>query len=437
MTPDSTIDAGEASRFGEVSRRYAWVVFALTFGLLLSDYMSRQVLNAVFPLLKADWRLTDTQLGSLGGAVALMVGLLTLPLSLLADRWGRVRSLALMAGLWSLATLGCGLARSYEQMFAARLCVGVGEAAYGSVGLAVALSVFPPSMRATITGAFMAGGVFGSVLGMSIGGSIAQHFGWRWGFADIALIGLALGAVFPLIVREQRTPKARPGRAALPARAELAALASELFGSRALAFTYVASGLQLLVMGAMVGWMPSFLNREYGLSTGKAAAGAAVFVLIGAVGMIVCGRVADRLGRRDGTLKPALAALYCVATFGLLGLAFWAPHGPVQLALIGLGMFCAAGSTGPAGAITADLTRVGVHGTAFAVLTLINNLLGLAPGPVLAGVIADHAGLLTAFRVIPLISAASAAVFWLARRHYATDLAARTRAVSLAVGGGR
>ncbi|MGH8486945.1 MAG: MFS transporter, partial [Pseudomonas sp.] len=87
-----------------VPRAYAWVVFALTFGLLISDYMSRQVLNAVFPLLKSEWALSDSQLGLLSGIVALMVGLLTFPLSLLADRWGRVRSLAIMAGLWSVAT---------------------------------------------------------------------------------------------------------------------------------------------------------------------------------------------------------------------------------------------------------------------------------------------------------------------------------------------
>src|SRR6185503_331898 len=67
-----------------VSRTYAWIIFALIFGLLLSDYMSRQVLNAVFPLLKAEWRLSDTQLGSLAGVVSLMVGLLTVPLSLVA-----------------------------------------------------------------------------------------------------------------------------------------------------------------------------------------------------------------------------------------------------------------------------------------------------------------------------------------------------------------
>src|SRR6478736_10527445 len=89
--------------------KYAWVVFALTFGLLISDYMTRQVLNAVFPLLKSEWSLSDGQLGLLSGVVAIMVGLLTFPLSLIADRWGRVKSLTAMAVLWSLATLLCAV----------------------------------------------------------------------------------------------------------------------------------------------------------------------------------------------------------------------------------------------------------------------------------------------------------------------------------------
>ena len=82
--------AGELTKTESNVRVYAWVVFALTVGLLLSDYMSRQVLNAVFPLLKTTWNLSDTQLGSLSSVVALMVGVLTFPLSVLADRWGRV-----------------------------------------------------------------------------------------------------------------------------------------------------------------------------------------------------------------------------------------------------------------------------------------------------------------------------------------------------------
>ena len=113
--------------------------------------MSRQVLAAVFPLLKAQWALTDSQLGTLGGVVALMVGLLTFPLSLLADRVGRARSVAAMALTWSVATLACGLAASYGQLLFARLVLGVGEAAYGSVGLAVVFTYFPRTMRATIT----------------------------------------------------------------------------------------------------------------------------------------------------------------------------------------------------------------------------------------------------------------------------------------------
>jgi len=77
---------GDVSTTQKEVPAYAWVVFVLTVGLLLSDYMSRQVLNAVFPMLKATWHLSDTRLGSLSSVVALMVGLLTFPLSVFADR---------------------------------------------------------------------------------------------------------------------------------------------------------------------------------------------------------------------------------------------------------------------------------------------------------------------------------------------------------------
>ncbi len=102
-----------------------------------------------------------------------------------------------MAVLWSLATLACAVSRNYQEMFVARLLVGVGEAAYGSVGIAVVLSVFPRHLRATVTSAFMAGGMFGSVLGMGLGGVLADHFGWRGSFAGMAILGLVLAAVYP------------------------------------------------------------------------------------------------------------------------------------------------------------------------------------------------------------------------------------------------
>src|SRR5258707_95851 len=112
--------------------------------------MSRQVLNAVFPFIKSAWNLSDTKLGSLSSVVALMVGMLTFPLSVLADRWGRVKSIALMAALWSLATLGCAISTTYGEMLFARACVGIGEAAYGSVGIALVLSSFPRTLEEAV-----------------------------------------------------------------------------------------------------------------------------------------------------------------------------------------------------------------------------------------------------------------------------------------------
>lgn len=406
-----------------IPRRYAWVVFALTFGLLISDYMSRQVLNAVFPLLKGEWALSDSQLGLLSGIVALMVGLLTFPLSLLADRFGRVRSLALMALLWSLATLGCGLAQHYEQMFVARFLVGVGEAAYGSVGIAVVLSVFPKHMRATLTSAFMAGGMFGSVLGMALGGGIAAHLGWRWAFIGMALFGLLLAVVYPLLVKEARVSPKRFASAARQAADQAAQPMRSLYRSRSVIAAYVGSGLQLFVGGTVIVWMPSYLNRYYAMPTDKAGALAGVIVLCSGVGMILCGMLSDRLCRNAPQHKIALAIAYCLGSCLLLSLAFALSPGPWQLLLIGLGMLVATGTTGPSGAMVANLTHYSVHGTAFATLTLANNLLGLAPGPFLTGRLSDLLGLQAAFQLVPLVSIAAAAVFFYARCHYLADLA--------------
>ncbi|MGQ7958581.1 MFS transporter [Pseudomonas sp. SP16.1] len=406
-----------------IPRRYAWIVFALTFGLLISDYMSRQVLNAVFPSLKAEWALSDTQLGLLSGIVALMVGLLTFPLSLLADRFGRIKSLTLMAVVWSLATLGCAVAENYQQMFVARFLVGVGEAAYGSVGIAVVVSVFPRDMRATLSGAFISGGMFGSVLGMALGGVMAQHFGWRWAFAGMALFGLALALLYPIIVRESRIAPQRVASAAGVAAQKVGRPLRTLYSSRSVLCAYVASGLQLFVGGTVIVWMPSYLNRFYGMSTDKAGAVAAIIVLCSGVGMILCGMLSDRMSRQGPERKINLCMAYCLGSCLLLSLAFALPFGMPQLLLICLGMLIAAGTSGPAGAMVANLTHYKVHGTAFATLTLANNLLGLATGPLLTGKVSDLIGLDNAFQLVPLVSIGAAAVFLLAKRSYLDDMA--------------
>jgi MFS family permease len=408
-----------------VPRTYAWIVFALIFGLLLSDYMSRQVLNAVFPLLKSEWKLSDTQLGSLSGVVSLMVGLLTVPLSLVADRWGRIASLKAMALLWSLATLACGFARSYEEMFIARFVIGVGEAAYGSVGIAVILSVFPARLRSTLAGSFLAGGVFGSVLGMGIGGAVAAQLGWRWSFFVMAAFGLSLLVLFALVVTEQRVDPERRAAARAGGAGPLAFrnLLPGLFSSRSVIFAYLGNGLQLFIVGSIIAWMPSFLNREYRLPTDKASAAAAGFVLLSGIGMIVCGTLTDRLCARQPLRKFAIAVALALSTFVLLAIGFRLDPGPAQLAFLAVGTLLAAGTTGPSTAMVANVTHVSIHATAFATLSLANNLLGMAPGPIVTGALADRLGLARAFQLVPFVCLGAAAAFLVGRRYYARDLA--------------
>src|SRR4051794_11487408 len=269
---------------------FPWLVFALTFGLLLSDYMSRQVLSSVFPFLKVEWALSDTQLGALTSVVALTVGLLAVPLSLLGDRWGRSKSIVLMAAIWSLATLGSALAAGYGELMLSRVFIGVGEAAYGSVGLAVVLAVFPAYRRASFTGAFMAGGSFGSVIGVALGGTLAVQFGWRWSFGAMAILGLVLTVLYAIMVTDKKLARYKVDDLAegepLTRAGERAKLRS-LFSTPAVICAYLGSGLQLFIAGALFAWLPSYLNRAYGLPADKAAGVAAIAILFMGAGMIV------------------------------------------------------------------------------------------------------------------------------------------------------
>lgn len=404
----------------QVSRAYAWCVFALTFGLLLADYMSRQVLNAVFPLLKAQWMLTDTQLGSLSSIVALMVGVLSVPVSLIADRWGRVRSLIFMAVVWSVATLGCAVSANYGQMFVARFFVGVGEAAYGSVGLAVLFSIFPAYLRATLSGLFLAGAAVGSMLGMMVSGIVAERFGWRWSFATMAVFGLVLAAFFRVVVTERRLAPGRTCAAPGDARARFTprGLVRGLFGSKAIVFAHVACGVQMFLPGALFAWLPSYLVRGYAMRLDRAGVLASVLVLTTGLGMILCGALTDRVSRRHPARKWTMAVAYCACAFTALAIAFQLPPGGLQLTLIGVGMFLAGAANGPKSAIVAELTPPPILATAMALGALANNLLGLGAGPLITGMLADRLGLQVALQFVPFAALAATVLYVLGKRCY-------------------
>jgi predicted MFS family arabinose efflux permease len=396
-----------------VSRAYAWVAFALIIGLMFSDYLSRQVINPIFPLLKAEWSLSDTHIGLLASVVALVVGVMTFPVSLAADRWGRVRGATAIALVWGLATIACGFAESFTAMFVARMMVGLGEAGYGSAGGAILTHVFPQRLHSTVIGAFVAAALFGSVLGVVLGGVIAQSLGWRMAFIIIGGAGLVLAVVLPLVV-EEPSSRATAGTPLMPLREVIRAL----FRLPTVNCTYVASGLQMFVLGAIIAWAPSYLNRYYGMDTAAAGVRSGVLVLVAGVGMTAGGYVVDRLSAKRKSNRLRLPALQALVSGVCLLVAFLAPAGTAQLALIALGLLVGAGFAGPTGAVVADLTHPAMRATVFATLTLANNLIGLAPGPLVTGALADAAGLDVAMRVIPTASILAAAFFFYAARCY-------------------
>ncbi|WP_167403574.1 MFS transporter [Paraburkholderia rhynchosiae] len=402
------------------TRAYAWVVFALMFCLLLSDYMSRQAINALFPILKVQWQMSDTQLGSLSGVVPLAVGVLTLPFSIVADRWGRVKSIAVMVALWSFATLGCAIASNYHEMFIARIFVGIGEAAYGSVGIAMLISVFPKHLRSTIAGGFTSAAAFGSVLGVSLSGIVATHFGWRWSMGIMSIFGFALVIIYCLVVTEKRLARANPDNAGgmqMYGQVKLTprALLSGLFPSCSVFCAYIGCALQIFIQGTLFVWLPSYLNRYWGMPVSKAALVAAGLVLVSGLGQLLCGVITDRISGNSSVRRWNMAICYCLVLGTLLEVAFRLPQGNLQLALLAPAVFFLASSFGTCSAIVAGATAPSIHSSAFATMTLFNNILGLAAGPFLTGVIADSVGLQVALRWLPCAAILPFAAYMLGR----------------------
>ena len=96
------------------------VVFAAAFALTVLDFADRQVVVATFPALRDEWALSDAQLGALVSVVSVTVGIGAFPAALLVDRWSRVRAIALMGMVWSLAAAAAGAAQSFGQLLTAR-----------------------------------------------------------------------------------------------------------------------------------------------------------------------------------------------------------------------------------------------------------------------------------------------------------------------------
>lgn len=410
--------------------RAAWFAYAMTLGLMIMDYVDRQVIVSLFPHMKAEWGLSDTQLGALVSIVSVTVALGALPVALFADRASRVKSIVTMAVIWSTASISCMFTRGYAQLFAARAAVGLGEAGYGSVGAALIASHFPARLRGALMAGFFASASVGSVVGVMLGGVIAAHWGWQAAFGVVGIPGLVLALLYSR-VRDYRTVALTPelDEATRSVGGVARRVCRALTKPTTMLWVCLGAAAQLVVVSAVWSWLPSFLNRVHGMAPDQAGIRAALIVLCGAAGSVAWGALVDRAGTRRPRNKLVALAGLCLLSMAILVLPFAAQAAggsmspSLQFGLIAAGSFVATCTVGPVSAVVIDVIHPGVRATGSSVLALFQNLFGLAAGPLVAGVLSDHLGLAAALAITPLFSILAALAFLRAARTYEADAA--------------
>ena len=166
--------------------------FAFTVLLIINvlNYADRYVLSAVLPKIHADLGLTTLEEGLLGSSFLFVYAIATLPLGVWADRSVRKNIVSLCVGIWSVATVLAGLTRSFIQLFTVRSVLGIGEAGYAPASLSLLGDYFPKALRGRILSYWSMGTLIGAAIGFTMGGLVADHFGWRWAFYLVGIPGL-------------------------------------------------------------------------------------------------------------------------------------------------------------------------------------------------------------------------------------------------------
>jgi len=400
------------------SRRHAWLTFALVMALQLFDFIDRQVLAALLPSIKGEWRLSDAELGMLVGAVNVAIAVFILPVSVLVDRWSRTRCISLMGVVWSIATVSCGLAGGFWQLLVARFFVGAGEAGYGTASTNLLANIFPKRMRAGVIGLKESGALIGSVIGVVLGGYIAKHYGWRYAFGVVAVPGFVF-AVLILWLRDYPTPvRTRASSAPTTWARDGWRAAKQLAAVPALRWIAAGSATLQMFVASIANWMPSFFNRVYALPTDQAGVRTGVVMLVASVGVIAFGFIGDRVAHarpvRYVYLMSALALSTAIASL----VAYSLEPGVAQMGALMVAAFFMLGILGASFTAIQAIVAPGMWGMAIGLYLLVNNLVGVALGPLLAGVLSDHFSLQRAMQVFSWVPFFSAGAYFMAARCY-------------------
>ena len=188
------------------SRAYALYVLILLTLVNLLNYLDRNVVYAVFEPIKTDLKLSDAQLGWLGSAYIVVLSLAALPLGVIGDLRSRRSVITWGVAVWSASTAAGGFVRKFWQLFTCRALVGFGEAGYGPASQAIIAQYYKGRPRAFAIGVYSVGMALGGVLGIWLGGVIAERYGWRWAFIWMGFPGLVLAMLASRLRELDRRP---------------------------------------------------------------------------------------------------------------------------------------------------------------------------------------------------------------------------------------
>jgi predicted MFS family arabinose efflux permease len=366
--------------------------------------IDRQIIAILMEPIKNEFGASDTQMGLLSGlAFGLFYAALGVPVGKLSDKYNRRMIVAVCCSLWSLATVACGFAGQFWQLLLSRMSVAIGEAGGMAPSISLVSDLYPPKQRSTVISLFMTGPNLAVVIGLSLGGWIAQQYGWRATFLFFGVPGIVLGLLVWWLVKEP----IRGGFDQPVVQSEPLAPAESLWKQiyrllqipafRRVAFACGIAGLAGYAYGV---WTPSFLVRTHGLSLAHAGLMFGFASGFGAlVGGLFSGWLCDRLVQRDVRwqvglpMLGVLISLPCAVAFLLWPAeGYWAWAGlkiPHAMAFsIAFGFF---GSWWPSLSYSAisHMVRSSERGVAAALLNFFITLFGIGVGPLLTGVISD------------------------------------------------
>lgn len=373
----------------KIDSRYRYYVLAILVLVSFFNYMDRSVLSVLVEPIKADLKISDTQLGFLAGfTFAVFYATFGIPLARLADRSSRVRLLSIAIAAWSLMTSLSGLAQNYWHLVLTRIGVGVGEAGCVPSSHSLISDYFPPEKRAFAISVFQAGGVAGVTVGLALTGFIAQMVGWRWAFLIIGAPGLLVALLAWLTVREP--VRGRYERAEQKPSSSAFGDIRALWGRKTYRQLLLAVAIGNFAANGLGQWTPAFFVRVHGLSLAEmgfwlgAASG-----IGGVLGMVSGGALSIRLVSRDRRWEVWFPALTIGLAMPLYLVTFLTPVTSLALIAKFLSAFVAALGYGVGLSAVQSVTPPNMRAMAIALVMFAAALIGMGLGPLAVGFLSD------------------------------------------------